>query len=31
VRAVDLLRGQDVECEVVSPVFIDPEGTRQHG
>jgi sarcosine oxidase subunit alpha len=31
VRAIDLLRGHDVECDVVSPVFIDPEGTRQHG
>jgi sarcosine oxidase subunit alpha len=31
IRAVDLLRGHDVECEIVSPVFIDPEGVRQHG
>ena len=31
IRAVDLLRGRDVECEIVSPVFIDPEGERQHG
>ena len=31
IRAVDLLRGLDVECEIVSPVFIDPEGVRQHG
>jgi sarcosine oxidase subunit alpha len=31
IRAVDLLRGRDIECDVVSPVFIDPEGTRQHG
>jgi sarcosine oxidase subunit alpha len=31
IRAVDLLRGQDVECEVVSPVFIDPEGDRTRG
>lgn len=31
VRAVDLLRGHDVECDIVSPVFIDPEGRRTHG
>jgi methylglutamate dehydrogenase subunit C len=36
VRAHDLLRGQDVEVEVVSPVFFDPDGVRlqagtQHG
>jgi len=28
IRAVDLLRGRDVECEVASPVFFDPEGAR---
>jgi sarcosine oxidase subunit alpha len=31
VRAVDLVRGHDVEVEVVSPHFYDPEGTRQRG
>ncbi len=28
VRAVDLVRGADVEVEIVSPHFIDPEGER---
>jgi methylglutamate dehydrogenase subunit C len=28
VRAVDLLRGTDVEVEIVSPHFVDPEGER---
>jgi heterotetrameric sarcosine oxidase alpha subunit len=28
IRAVDLVRGQDVECIVTSPVFVDPEGER---
>ncbi|MGQ9366504.1 sarcosine oxidase subunit alpha family protein [Azospirillum sp. ST 5-10] len=28
VRAVDLVRGLDVEVEIVDPVFIDPEGRR---
>jgi methylglutamate dehydrogenase subunit C len=28
IRAVDLLRGHDVECAVASPVFYDPEGKR---
>jgi sarcosine oxidase subunit alpha len=28
VRAVDLVRGQDIEVEVTSPHFIDPEGRR---
>jgi sarcosine oxidase subunit alpha len=28
IRAVDLLRGRDVECVVSSPVFFDPEGER---
>jgi sarcosine oxidase subunit alpha len=31
IRAVDLLRGLDVPCEIVSPVFIDPEGERSRG
>jgi sarcosine oxidase subunit alpha len=31
IRAVDLLRGGDVEVEVVNPVFIDPEGARLRG
>jgi len=31
IRAVDLLRGSDVEVEVCNPVFVDPEGTRLHG
>jgi sarcosine oxidase subunit alpha len=30
IRAVDLLRGNDVECVVASPVFYDPEGKRTH-
>jgi len=31
IRAVDPVRGRDVECLVVSPVFIDPEGRRLRG
>ena len=31
VRAVDLVRGGDVEVEIVSPHFYDPEGERQRG
>jgi len=31
IRAVDLLRGRDVLCEVVDPVFIDPKGERLRG
>ena len=31
IRAVDLLRGRDIECDVVSPVFIDPAGERTRG
>jgi sarcosine oxidase subunit alpha len=31
IRAVDLLRGHDLECVVCSPVFYDAEGTRTHG
>ena len=30
-RAHDPLRGGDLEVEVVSPVFFDPEGSRLHG
>ena len=30
-RAVDLLRGLDIEVEVCPPVFVDPEGVRLHG
>jgi sarcosine oxidase subunit alpha len=31
VRLVDHLRGTDVVCEVVNPVFFDPEGGRARG
>ncbi|WP_376986995.1 sarcosine oxidase subunit alpha family protein [Bosea sp. R86505] len=31
VRAVDPVRNGDVEIEICSPVFVDPEGTRLHG
>ncbi len=31
VRAYDPLRKEDVAVEVVSPVFVDPEGARLHG
>src|SRR4029079_19361113 len=31
IRAVDLLRGHDVECIVCSAGFYDPEGKRTHG
>ncbi|MFJ5486402.1 2Fe-2S iron-sulfur cluster-binding protein [Hansschlegelia beijingensis] len=31
VRAYDPVRGGDVEVEVVSPVFVDPEGARLRG
>ncbi|MDE0533726.1 MAG: sarcosine oxidase subunit alpha family protein [Albidovulum sp.] len=31
VRAVDLVRGKDVDVEIVSPHFYDPEGVRQRG
>lgn len=31
IRAVDLLRGNDVECVICSPVFVDAEGERQRG
>jgi len=31
VRAVDFVRGKDVEVEIVSPHFYDPEGERQRG
>jgi glycine cleavage system aminomethyltransferase T len=30
-RAYDPIRNGDIELEIVSPVFIDPEGTRLHG
>ena len=28
VRAVNLVRGQDIEVEIVSPHFVDPAGER---
>ncbi len=28
VRAVDLVRGRDIDVEIVSPHFVDPEGAR---
>jgi sarcosine oxidase subunit alpha len=31
VRAVCALRGSDVGCEIVPPVFVDPEGGRLRG
>ncbi len=31
VRAYDPVRNGDVEVEIVSPVFVDPEGARFHG
>lgn len=31
VRMVDHMRGLDTECEVVNPVFFDPEGGRARG
>jgi sarcosine oxidase subunit alpha len=31
IRAHDALRGSDVDVEVVSPVFYDPEGVRLKG
>lgn len=30
VRAYDPVRGGDVEVKIVSPVFVDPQGTRLH-
>jgi sarcosine oxidase subunit alpha len=30
VRAYDPVRNGDIEVEVVSPAFIDPEGARLH-
>jgi sarcosine oxidase subunit alpha len=31
IRAVDPVRNGDVEVEICSPVFLDPEGVRLHG
>ncbi|WP_454617729.1 sarcosine oxidase subunit alpha family protein [Bradyrhizobium cenepequi] len=31
VRAYDPVRGGDIEVEIVSPIFLDPEGKRLHG
>ena len=31
IRGYDPIRNGDIELEIVSPVFIDPEGTRLHG
>ena len=31
IRAVDPVRNGDIEVEICSPVFLDPEGTRLHG
>lgn len=31
IRAVDPVRNGDVEVEICSPIFLDPEGTRLHG
>jgi methylglutamate dehydrogenase subunit C len=31
IRAVDQLRGTDVLCQVVAPVFVDPEGEKLRG
>jgi sarcosine oxidase subunit alpha len=31
VRAYDPIRNGDTEVEIVSPMFLDPEGTRLHG
>lgn len=31
VRAVDLVRGTDIEVEICAPHFVDPEGARLHG
>ena len=30
-RAIDMLQNKDIEIEVVSPHFFDPEGERLHG
>jgi sarcosine oxidase subunit alpha len=30
VRAYDPVRNGDIEVDVVSPVFVDPEGVRLH-
>jgi len=31
IRAYDPVRNGDIELEIVSPVFVDPEGVRLHG
>ncbi|MGY2803809.1 sarcosine oxidase subunit alpha family protein [Bradyrhizobium sp. USDA 4506] len=31
IRAVDPVRNNEIQVEVCSPVFLDPEGTRLHG
>ncbi|MGY2843494.1 heterotetrameric sarcosine oxidase alpha subunit [Bradyrhizobium sp. USDA 4509] len=31
VRAYDPIRNRDTEVEIVSPIFVDPEGKRLHG
>ncbi|MGL3210599.1 sarcosine oxidase subunit alpha family protein [Bradyrhizobium sp. BR 1433] len=31
IRAVDPVRNADIEVEICSPVFLDPEGVRLHG
>ena len=31
IRAYDPVRNGDVEVEVCSPVFVDPQGERLHG
>jgi sarcosine oxidase subunit alpha len=30
IRAVDPVRNGDIEVEICSPVFVDPEGARLH-
>ena len=31
IRAVDLLRGTDIDVDVCDPIFLDPKGERLHG
>jgi hypothetical protein len=31
VRAVDLVRNNDVEVEICAPCFVDPQGERVRG